>query len=298
MKTTWTAVSLLQDVPLKPFIMKSLDLKIPTQWNQLTRSQLLFVCRLFVRQVTEHQFKLLVFLRFTGVKALPRRIIADQVFYFFRKGRVKFSLSIPELHYFTSAANYLLSDSQLTRNILPRFRILWRCFHGPANKCYNISFLEFLHAEAVIYRFHVTRRMSCLRHLCAILYRPAARSSFIRNGQADKREPFNDFVYIKRSRWFRMLSPAKLYGVYIFYIGCRNALMKAHPRLFSGGTEVSSTPVNPVESIKKLMFELNQGDVTKNPQIQQMQVWEAFYQLEQMIIQGEEIRKSYSTNKK
>ena len=278
--------------------MKTLDLKIPTSWNQLTRSQLLFVCRLFLRQITEHHFRLLVFLRFSGVKALPRQIIADQVFYFFRKGRVRFSLSVPELHYFTSATDFLLSDSQLSRNILPRFRILLRRFYGPANKCYNISFLEFLHAEAVVYRFHVTRKISCLRQLCAILYRPAARHLSIRDGHADKREPFNDFVYQGRSRWFRFLSPAKLYAVYICYIGCRNALMKAHPRLFSGEQTVSSSPVNPVESIRKLMFQLNQGDVTKNPQIQQMQVWEAFYQLEQMIIQGEEIRKSNSPSKK
>jgi hypothetical protein len=272
--------------------MKKLDLKMPTSWDQLTRSQLLYVCRLFVGQVTEYQFKLLVFLRFTGLKALPKRIIADQVYYFFRKGSTTFSLSVPELHWFTGSASFLLTDSQLTRNVFPVLHVLWKRFFGPSSKCYNISFLEFLHAEATVFKFHETRQRQYLRHLCSVLYRPGTGFS------AHTRTPFNDYTYVARSRWFLFLSHSKQYAVYIFYIGCRNALMKAHPRLFSGGQSVSSSPVNPVDSIRKLMFELNQGDVTKNAQIQQMQVWEAFYQLEQMIIQAETIRKSYSHKNK
>ena len=123
--------------------------------------------------------------------------------------------------------------------------------------------------------------------MCAILYRPQKKNynpnSPSYNG--DRREQFNDFTYQHRARWFRFLKTEKLYAVYIFYIGCRNALVKAHPNLFSGDN-VKSQQTNPVKDLQKILFSLNQGDITKNREIQQIQVWEAFTQLEETVIQA------------
>jgi len=270
--------------------MKTLDLKMPITWDQLTPAQLLYVCRLFLKKLRATEFKLLVFLRLTGVKALPRKIIADQVYYFFRFNKIQFSLSVSELHWFTESAAFLMSDSHLTKNNFQKFTIFGKRFFGPSNKCYNITFLEFLNIEAAIFKFHNSRDNKYLRQLCAILYRPQCKNynpaSPDYNG--DRREPFNDFTYQYRARWFRFISPVKAYAVYVFYIGCRNALMAANPELFTGSV-VSSDPANPVDNIKKLMMELNLGDITKNKEIQQTLIWEAFEQLNEMTLRAKKI---------
>lgn len=272
--------------------MENLDLKIPTTWNQLTRKQLLYVSRLFLLNLSNFRFKLLIFLKFTGVKALPKKVIADRVYYFFRKKKIRFSLTVGELHSFLSVIDFLTADSQLTKNLLPKFNILGTWLYGPSNKCYNITFLEFLNIEANLYAFHKTKKRKYLRLVCAILYRPQVKpykpKSPTYNG--DRRETFNDFTYQARAKWFRLISAKKQQAVYTFYVGCRNELMKAHPHLFSSSS-VSSEPVNPANSLKKTILALNLGDVTKNKLIQQTPVWEAFTQLEDLVKQNKPKKK-------
>jgi hypothetical protein len=272
--------------------MKRLDLKIPETWNHLSRKQLLYVCRLYILNLTELKFKTWVFIKFTGIKALPHRIIAGRLYYFFRKYNTRFSLTPDELLWFLHSVDYLLSESKLTINHFPVFRILGKRFFGPSNNCYNISVMEFLLAEQMLEAFNRTHQLKYLRLICAILYRtqrkPYNPNSPDYNG--DRREPFNDFIFKRRERWFRLLSKPKLYIVYIFFVGCRNALIEKHPYLFSN-TQVSSEPVNYAEALKQVLISLNQGDITKNREIQQTQVWEAFGQLNEMARQVKQIKK-------
>ncbi len=265
---------------------KKLDLKIPTTWNQLTAKQLLFVCKQYQFNLNNFKFKLYVFLKLAAIKALPRKIVNNKAKYLFRKKRVRFSLTIEELHSFLKSVDFLTTESQLTKNNFPKFTILARHFYGPSTKGYNITFLEFLNAEATLYAFHKSRKQKYLRQLCAILYRPQTKNYNPKSPDfnGDRREKFNDFIYQKRIWLFRFLSKQKQYAVYLFYIGCRNALIKAHPELFPAST-VSSEQTNPVENLKKTMRALNLGDVTKNKQIEQTQIWSAFAQLEDMVKQ-------------
>jgi hypothetical protein len=266
---------------------------MPTAWDQLTRGQLLYVCRLFRLKLSEFDFKLSIFIRFTGIRALPIRKVAGQVYYAFKKKGQIFWISIGELHFFIASAGFLAADSQLTKNLFPVFRLLHRRFFGPANKCYNITLLELLHIEAAIHRFHTTRETVHLRTLCAILYRPQQKhyDPTAAGYNGDRREPFNDFTYQRRARWFKLLHPNRQYAVYVFYIGCRNALVKAHPSMFKAGATVTSEPVNMVDNIKSLMFDLNNGDVTKTRQIEQTPAWDAFFQLNKMVEENEKAKR-------
>lgn len=270
----------------------NLDLKIPTEWNKLSRKQLLYVCRMFLLKKKESDFRLLVFLKLTNVKALPKRIIADQVFYFFKYKKQQFSLTVPELNWFCNAVDYLRQDSRLTVNLFPWLRVFHRKYYGPSKKCYNVCFNEFINAEACIYAYHTTKNLKHLRQLTAVLYRRQKKN--YNPGSAkntgDRREPFNDYTYQHRARQFRFLSKEKLLAVYCFYIGSRNALMEAHPDIFKGGT-VSSEPVNPVKNLQELMYSLNQGDLTKIKELEQVQVWTVFGQLQHMVVENEKLKK-------
>jgi hypothetical protein len=273
--------------------MKQLDLKIPETWNQLSRKQLLYVCRLYILNLTELKFKTWVFIKFTGIKALPHQIIVGRLYYFFQKNKIRFSLTPDELLWFLHSVDYLLSESKLTINHFPVFRILGKRFFGPSNSCYNISVMEFLLAEQMLEAFNRTHQLKYLRLICAILYRPQ-RKPYRSNSpdyNGDRRETFNDFTFKRRERWFRLLSKSKLYAVYIFFVGCRNALIEKHPYLFSNN-KISSEPVNYSEALKQVLISLNQGDITKNREIQQTQVWEAFGQLNEMARQIRQIKKT------
>lgn len=276
-----------------------IDLKMPTAWNQLTRRQLLFVCRLFRLKLSEFNFKLSVFINFTGIMALPVRKVAGQTYYAFKKSGQVFWISIDELYFFIGAANYLCADSQLTKNLFPKFTLLGRRFFGPSAKCYNITLLEFLHAEAALFRFHAAHHPQHMRTLCAILYRHQVKryNPASPNYNGDRREPFNDYTYQRRARWFKLLHPNRIYAVYVFYTGCRNAIIEAHPEVFSGGGTVSSQPVNPVDGIKNLITTLTNGDVTKIHQIENTRVWDALHHLNSMIVSNREAMKRIKKQK-
>lgn len=282
-------------------IMKNhIDLKMPTEWNQLTRRQLLYVCRLFLIKLTEFEFKLRIFIRFTGITALPIRKVAGQVFYAFKKSGQVFWISIPEIYSFIGSAGFLMSDSHLTKNIFPRIRLLWKRFYGPSNSCYNITMLEYLHAEATLHRFMLTRNITHLRTLCAVLYRPQVKN-YNPNSPAfngDRREAFNDFNYQQRAKWFNFLSPRKVYAVYMFYAGCRNSLAEKYPAVFKGETKVSSEMVNPVDSIRGLILSLTNSDVTKIGLIENTLLWDAVAHLDSLISANKDAMKQLRKNSK
>ena len=269
--------------------MKNLDLKMPVKWNDLTSKQLLYVCELYLLNLTELKFKTWVFLNFTGVKALPKQIIADRVYYFFKKKRTRFSLTAEEFHWFLHSADFLLSDSHLTKNLFPQIRIFNKRFFGPSNSCYNISVHEFMFAEKMIDLFHVSKDKKYLRKLCAILYRQQKKNYNPKSPDfnGDRRETFNDFTFERRARLFRFLSAKKQYAVYIFYIGCRNALIEKHPYLFNSAS-VSSETSKTGENLKNLLVILNQGDITRNKEILKSQIWEAFSQLNELARQNKQ----------
>ncbi len=270
----------------------TLDLKIPQSWNALTRRQLLYLCKLYRLNLTELKFKTWLFVKLTGIKPLPRKIIADQVYYFFKKGKTRFSLSVDEMHWFLHSVDKFMQESHLIKNLFPKFRMLWKTFYGPSNSCYNISVHEFMLAETMLDAFHHSKDVKYLRQLTAILYRKQVKPYRPNspNYTGDRREPFNDFTFQRRARWFRFLNQNKLQAVYVFFVGCRNAIIEKHPHLFNT-TAVSSEKTNHTENLKNMLISLNQGDITKNKEILQSQVWEAFGQLNEMAKQVKSIKK-------
>lgn len=265
--------------------MKNINLNMPIEWNQLTRMQILFVCRLYLAKLDFEEFRLRAFLRFTGVKALPKKIIKNRMTYWlFKIGKEKFTLDRHELTWFLKSADFLTHDSRLTANHFPSFRLPLKRFFGPSASCYNLTYLEFLHAEKCLYAYQKSNNASFLNQLCAVLYRPGKKNyhPMRPDHDGDRRERFNDFVYPKRAWRFHLLNPRKRFAIYLFYTGCRNTMIASFPNLFNSGS-VSSEPVNPVKSLKNIIFDLNQGDPTKNEKLYKMQVWEAFEFLDSMI---------------
>lgn len=264
------------------------SLHVPTTWDQLTPKQVLFVSRLFLLNLTLHNFRVRAFCYFAGIqpiqpsKTQSRYLVKpDPDTYFFLKGKRLFTIEAQEFLWFLKSMDFLTADSLLINNPFPSIRLLWKKWEGPRRKCYDLTLLEFLHAEKCLFEFHTKhseltpsfrRGEVPLNRLCAVLYRHS------------RHQPFDEGGYVGRSRWLRFASLPERYAIYMFYAGCRNALFSAYPKLF--GSSVSSSPVNPVDSLKKTIFELTAGDITRTRQIEAFPVWEAFAYLEQLIEQS------------
>lgn len=255
--------------------MTTVNLTIPTGWNKLTRKQLLRICRLFLLNLDYETFRLRSFLYLTKTKAHPGH---------FKCGKQKFTLSDQELAYFLHSVDYLAQESALTQNNFPSIRILGRRLHGPSDRGYNLSYAEFIHAEKSLYAYMKTDDAKYLNELCAILYRPGKPDFNPKDPDynGDRREKFNPYSYQQRARRFRFVSRRKRYAIYLFYAGCRNAMFSANKSLFSGSS-VSSEEHSPIDSLRKIMNDLNLGDITRNEKIYRMPVWEAFEHLNQML---------------
>lgn len=264
--------------------MKRINLTVPTEWNKLTPKQLLKVSGLFLAKLEFEEFRLRIFLYLSGVKTMPKKVIKDQVYWLFRKGKTEFMLDRQELAWMLHSVEFLTSDSRLTLNKFPRLWLPTGCVFGPDEKCYSITYLEFIHAEAALYAYQKSNKVEYLNQLCSILYRPQKKEyhPLRPDFDGDRRQVFNDFIYKRRAKWFRFVSINRRFAIYLFYTGCRNELMDSFKSLFSGSA-VSSEPVNPVKSLRKIIHDLNMGDLTRNEKIYKMQVWEAFEHLDNLV---------------
>ena len=257
--------------------MNTISMKIPTSWNQLTTRQILFVCRLFLANLTLQNFRIRAFCHFTEIKPFRKVAYNSESAFLFYKGKTMFTIEAQEMIWFLKSVDYLTTDSNLTVNLFPSFHILWKRFRGPARKCFDITFLEFFHAEFALFMFGKTKEVRYLEHLCSILYR------------SSRLKPFNEGKFKSKSRWFKLLSTKRKYTVYIFYAGCRNALFNAYPNLQRKNTTSSSRQQieNPASNLKKIVYQLTLGDITKKREIENTPVWQAFDYLSMMVEQNE-----------
>jgi len=250
--------------------MSVINLTVPVSYNSLSRKQLLQVCRLFLAGLGRNSFLVRAFCHLAGLRPLGTGADGNPLFLF---GKQVLPIGLDEFNGFVASQLYLL-DMGLTRNRMPAIRVGLRRFHGPANRCYNLTLREYLHAENALFAYGVTREFRYIDHLCAILYRPSGKGSSL----GDPRQPFNEFVSLQRRSWFRIVSREKRFLVFLFYSGCRMEFTREFPNLFSGSV-TSSRPESPARDILHMVRILNNNDITKNETILGSSLWEAFAQL-------------------
>lgn len=256
--------------------MGSVNLTISTGWNQLTAKQILLICQLQLSKLTVQEFKTRAFLALAGLKALNRPVIDG--FHAFKYKWQTLRIHQEEMVWFLKSVDFLIGDCRLSVNRFPSFRIGLRRYYGPSNKCYNITLNEYIHAAANMYKYQVTEDFKHIDTLCAILYRPKKRGSH----DSDPRESFDDYRHLNNQQRFTRIPMYKKLAVMMFFIGCQYELNKAFPHLLSNST-ISSEPLNPVPHLQKMVRLLNTDDITKNVQVLNSPLWEAFAQLNDHI---------------
>ena len=136
---------------------------MPSDWNELTKKQVLFVSRLFQGQLTMVDFKLRVLCKFLSVSRKVLRRIHPEDAYFL-----------------CESLEFLFKEVSLTRNLFPVLRNVRRKYLGPADAMMNCTFGEFTMANSLLDSFSKTKEQKYLDEMVSVFYRPRKWFWFIR----------------------------------------------------------------------------------------------------------------------
>lgn len=287
---------------------------IPENWNELTRQQLVTLGQLnrFSLPVGEFQFKML--LAFTGL--VPERKPEVQkinykgerrIFHHMANGRRKYLIEQAELAWISEQLNFFFKKtkndekeeqfyvhSTLTKNLLPDIDVKGKTWYGPSDSLTNLLFAEFIHTETFLDYYGHTKKPEYLDKLIATIYRPQDPEYNPKsvNFHGDRREKFNDHLIDMRAVKLAEVHPAVKQAIYLFYLGCRNFIVKKFPKVFppSSGNEKKK---DAFMQFMKLVDALANNDVTKNEQIRQTYLYEVMVSLQAAAEQKERIEEMY-----
>ena len=229
---------------------KSIDLgKSPRCWNDLTRSQLLFVCALFAKAKPISNFLCRVAMKVYDLRLIKSIPAGEEEFFLFRKKRQRIILSALQVDTLSRKLEWLTTESDLSVNKIPVIRVGLRKYYGPEDKLFNLTFNEYQSAENYYLAFNKLREVKYLDMLVATLYRPRIKNlrgelrkpSF--NG--DIREPFNDYLTQRRVKKVSRLNIAYKWVVFQFFSGSVCHLQKTYSLVFQelGGSPDSLSKV-------------------------------------------------------
>lgn len=111
--------------------------------------------------------------------------------------------------------------------------------YGPAEKLKNLTFEEFMYAEAFLDAYNKSRKEENLNKFVAILFRKKARNA---TATGDAREPFNQHTVEARAQIIAHLDPGTKQAVILNYIGCKSYFTKLFKHLFEIPDETDPTP--------------------------------------------------------
>lgn len=216
--------------------------EIPSSWNELSRSQLLFLSSEFSKGIPVKEFKMKLLFHFLQVKWK------------------KFARLGPENLYFAGEKlNFLLEKVALTKNLLPVLRcgiFRHRCFYGPADGMKFSTFEEFIHVQVRFEAMAGNNDENSLDELIACLYRQRKAFWPLRrrfSKSEDGRKGFSLRTVTRRARLISRLDPEIKLAVLLFVIGVLNALPEYFPNIYR------SKPELPVAGWPSLVVSLADG---------------------------------------
>ena len=202
----------------------------PSDWNELTKKQVLFVSRLFQGQLSMVDFKLRALFDFLSVRP-----------------KVTIRIHPEDAYFLCESLDFLFKEVSLTRNLLPVIRAGWRTFVGPSDAMMNCTFGEFTMANSLLDSFSKTREQKYLDEMVAVLYRPKKWFWFIRKAFTDNQDPRKKFVnrsLKKRSTRMAALDYNVKYSVFLFFSGVLNSLPALYPYVYQQKGEDASNEDN------------------------------------------------------
>lgn len=286
---------------------------LPSNWNELTKNQLIRLAQLSFEQLSPSDFKtklVIYILDFEIVKFREQVVDGETCFYFRdKKHKAIYLFSATDIAFIANKLDFLfkvktektptgekelwLLDTKLTKNIISNIRVKLNTLYGPADGLSNILFQEWIHTETYYIDFCKTNDFTLLDKLIAVLYRPEVGNFDNDDVQytGDRRDSFNDFLIDKRAAIISQLPQSIKYSLFLFYTGCRNHIHQMFKEVFSGS--VSGEEQNTFKNMMIIVNSLANNDVTKNEKIRKTYLYEVMFALQQICINNKKLEELY-----
>ena len=191
---------------------------MPSDWNELTRKQVVFVSRLFQGHLCMADFKLRALFDFLSIRP-----------------KIKKRIHPEDAYFLCESLDFLFKEVSLTRNLLLVIRTGWWKFIGPSDAMMNCTFGEFTMANSMLDAFSKTKEQKYLDEMVAVLYRPRKWFWFIRKDLTDNQDPRERFVnrsLKKRCSRIASVDYDIKYSVFLFFSGVLNSLPVLYPHVY------------------------------------------------------------------
>jgi hypothetical protein len=232
---------------------------VPTEWNELSRKQLL-KCMRWLFGVKDKYIKQRLLLQ--NLLQLP-----TMVFEALTPEQVALDL-MPLI-------SFLTEKNTLTKQLLPVARLSFRGFfkrlYGPKDKLRNLTFAEFIFADSYFIYYCKTGQEELLHKMIAVLYRERRYlhelRSFFGFDSGDIRTPFNEHLVGKRAGKVALLPDEVKLAILTWYRGCREALEAEYGYVFSQESDSRSGGRSGWEPVARGMSGKIFGDLNNTLQV-------------------------------
>lgn len=219
----------------------------PTHWNEFTQKQLLYVAKLLSLELSKEDIVVALTAFFAGMNMRELERINPYIF--------------KELEH---QYNFLFKKIKLTKQLLPKIKLRLKSFEGPLEGLSDFTYERFIIFSETYFNGYIsTKDETYLDLLIATLY--------VRKGKrfsVDEIE--NNAVILSK------LSDAYKTAILLFYQGSRNFFATKFPQLFPTKEEKQKTENYDFLRVIEL---LNKGDVSKNNEIKNINIYEIFTNL-------------------
>lgn len=188
--------------------------QVPSEWNELTREQLIYVAGLFARKMTQAQFRVHLLWKIARVK-MNTLMIVDPDNY----------------TALTGLFDWVLKDVTLTRNLVKKIGP----FFGPADAMTDCTFGEFTRVHMKMEDYARSNDERDLDELVAILYREEKWMWWLRKrftDSADCRVRFIEKYLPARAGRMAKMDPATKYAVFLMVNGVVASLPEKFPNVY------------------------------------------------------------------
>jgi hypothetical protein len=193
-------------------------IKIPGDFNELSRMQVISIAGTLHLPVDEFKKKMLIL---QSLLKADWNVFRHWIYYYKLTPESK-AMCLP-------LTEFALKPITLTKNLLPVLGVpfSFKKLYGPEDHLKNIVFIEFIKAERNYTRFTRTGEIKYLNELVAILYRPKKKNYNPESPDhdGDIREKYNDYNVVSRVDLVSRISLRKRLAILLYYYGCRKFII-------------------------------------------------------------------------
>lgn len=194
-------------------------------------------------------------------------------------------------------SDFIFKENTLTHNLFPHiplsiFRrgvrgeaLLKRnSLYGPSDELKNISLAEFSYADSFYLKYFKSKNTEDLDLMIACLYRPKQKEVDINSEYftGDIREKFNKNTIEQRAAQIKKLHIKYKQAILLFYIGCRTYIVDSHPSVFPKDSKQKASRFG----YASLILELSGQKFGNYEQTQQQELYTILTYLEVLAEKG------------